>query len=485
MKLNELLALSELGISADGFGNDEITLVTENADSVVPGSIFVCINGKKYNGHLKASEALSRGAALVIGEEELDGMRYVRVPDTRYAVCALSRAFFGRPDRRLKLIGITGTNGKTTTAEYIRHIMTHAGEKCGIIGTLGWDCGDGRVPSERTTPDSFTFFSELKKTVDSGCKFCVTEVSSQALDQRRVDCAEFDLAVLTNIGHDHLDYHKTVRDYVGAKKKLFAAARAVLVNADDAYRDEFTEASAGKSCRLYSAGLNLADYSARSIKPHGGETSYLLFDGSHLERVTVSAPGKIGVYNSLCAAAACMMSGVDIGTAAAALCRLPQVNGRSEMIMSPDGIRICVDYAHTPEALCAILSALRATADGKIITVFGCGGDRDATKRPSMGKTAAAMSDSVILTSDNSRCEDPEKIISDIAAGIKNKTFMFREPDRRRAIELSLKKASRGDTVLIAGKGHENTQTQNGISVRFSDAEVVKEILHIKNSDVF
>ena len=155
------------------------------------------------------------------------------------------------------------------------------------------------------------------------------------------------------------------------------------------------------------------------------------------------------------------------------------------MIMSPDGIRICVDYAHTPEALCAILSALRATADGKIITVFGCGGDRDATKRPSMGKTAAAMSDSVILTSDNSRCEDSEKIISDIAAGIKNKTFLFREPDRRRAIELSLKKASRGDTVLIAGKGHENTQTQNGISVRFSDAEVVKEILHIKNSDVF
>lgn len=485
LKLSELLVLSELGISADVVADAEITLVTEESDSVVPGSIFVCVNGKNYNGHLKAFEAAAKGASLVVGEEDLNMPGYVRVPDARKAVCALSRAFFGRPDRRLKLIGITGTNGKTTTAEYIRHIMMFAGKKCGVIGTLGWACGDGRVPSERTTPDSFTFFSELKKTADSGCEVCAAEVSSQALDQCRVDCAEFDLAVLTNIGHDHLDYHKTVRDYADAKKKLFSIARAGLVNADDAYRDEFT-AVAGKGCRLYGAGANLADYSARNIKPDGrGGTSFILFDGSRLERVTVSAPGKIGVYNSLCAASACMMSGIDIGTAAAALCRLPSVNGRSEMIMSPEGIRVCVDFAHTPEAMGAVLSALRESTGGKIITVFGCGGDRDATKRPVMGRTAASMSDSVILTSDNPRSEEPEKIISDIAAGIKNKTFLFKEPDRRRAIELALKKASCGDTVLIAGKGHETTQTANGISVHFSDAEAVKDILHINNSDVF
>ena len=479
LKLSELLVLSELGISADVVADAEITLVTEESDSVVPGSIFVCVNGKNYNGHLKAFEAAAKGASLVVGEEDLNLPGYVRVPDARKAVCALSRAFFGRPDRRLKLIGITGTNGKTTTAEYIRHIMMFAGKKCGVIGTLGWACGDGRVPSERTTPDSFTFFSELKKTADSGCEVCAAEVSSQALDQCRVDCAEFDLAVLTNIGHDHLDYHKTVRDYADAKKKLFSIARAGLVNADDAYRDEFT-AAAGKGCRLYGAGANLADYSARNIKPDGrGGTSFILFDGSRLERVTVSAPGKIGVYNSLCAASACT------GTAAAALCRLPSVNGRSEMIMSPEGIRVCVDFAHTPEAMGAVLSALRESTGGKIITVFGCGGDRDATKRPVMGRTAASMSDSVILTSDNPRSEEPEKIISDIAAGIKNKTFLFKEPDRRRAIELALKKASCGDTVLIAGKGHETTQTANGISVHFSDAEAVKDILHINNSDVF
>ncbi len=486
LKLSELLVSSELDIDAGSVADADITSVTEEFDSVAPGSIFVCVNGKNYNGHMKAYEAASSGAALVVGEENIDAPRYVRVADARKAVCALSRAFFGKPDKRLKLIGITGTNGKTTTAEYVRHIMTFAGKKCGIIGTLGWDCGDGRVPSERTTPDSFTFFSELKKTADRGCGYCVTEVSSQALSQCRVDCAEFDLAVLTNIGHDHLDYHKTVRDYVAAKKKLFSTAKAGLVNADDAYRDEFAAAADGKTCKLYSAGANLSDYSARSIRSDGkGGSSFILFDGFLPERVSISAPGRIGVYNSLCAASVCMMSGVDAKTAAAALCRLPAVRGRSEMIMSSDGVRVCIDFAHTPEAMSAVLSAIRESTDGKIITVFGCGGDRDATKRPVMGGVASSASDIVILTSDNPRSENPEKIIADIASGVKIKASLFKEPDRHRAIELALEKASAGDTVLVAGKGHEMTQTLKNASVRFSDAETVKDILHIKNSDVF
>lgn len=485
MKLKELIETSELEINADSADDAEITFITEDSEKVVPGSIFVCVNGKNYNGHLKAGEALSKGAALVVGEEETDLPHYVTLNDSRRAVSRLCRAYFGKPDKRLKLIGITGTNGKTSTAEYIRHIMTCSGIKCGVIGTLGWDCGNGRVPSERTTPDSFTFFSELKKTADSGCVFCAAEVSSQALDQHRVDSADFALAVLTNIGHDHLDYHKTVRDYADAKKKLFVAARAGLVNADDAYRDEFAAAADGKTCKLYGAGANLADFSARNIKPNGdGGSSYILFDGTRLERVSVSVPGKIGVYNSLCAASACMMSGVGIADAAAALCRLPPVSGRSEMIMSEEGVRVCVDFAHTPEALGAVLMSLRESCGGKIITVFGCGGDRDATKRPVMGKTAASASDCVILTSDNPRSENEEKITEDIASGIGNKSSLFREPDRKKAIELALQKASRGDTVLIAGKGHETEQIFDGYSVHFNDAETVKNILHTEKTDV-
>lgn len=481
MKLNRLLAEAKLGSAADIDGGSEVCLVTENSESVVPGSIFVCINGKNYNGHLKAAEAAAKGAVLIVGEEDISVPRYLRVENARSAVSSLSRAFFGRPDRRLTLIGITGTNGKTTTAEYIRHILNRTGEKCGVIGTLGWDCGDGRVPSERTTPDSFTFFSELKRTADRGCRFCAAEVSSQALDQCRVDGAAFKLAVLTNIGHDHLDYHKTVREYADAKKKLFSVASMGLVNADDAYRDEFAACLNGRKCGFYSAGVNISDYYAKNIKPcKTGGSSYDLFDGTHLKRVTVSAPGKIGVYNSLCAAAACLMLGADFGDTAEALSCLPGVDGRSEVMTSESGIRICVDFAHTPEALGAVISSLKEGASGKLITVFGCGGERDASKRPVMGRVASAGSDCVILTSDNPRSEDPEKIITDISSGIYNRENLFREPDRRKAIALAISKAQRGDTVLIAGKGHETTQITADGAGHFNDAETVRSLVCVK-----
>lgn len=480
MKLIELIASSGIEAGTDGIDEKDITLVTEESERVTPNSVFVCVNGKNYNGHLKAKEALSKGVPLVIGEENLDIPNYIRTENAREAFGKLSRAYFGFPDKKLCLVGITGTNGKTTTAEYIRFILNRSGRKCGVIGTLGWDCGTKRVPSERTTPDSFTFYSELKRTAENGCGCCVAEISSQALDQSRVNAAEFDLAILTNIGHDHLDYHKTARNYVEAKKKLFTLSSAALINADDAYRDEFAAAFTGKKCKLFSAGMNLADYSARNIKSDArGGSSYILFDGNRLERVYVSAPGKIGIYNTLCAASASMMLGTDISVTAKALEELPDVNGRCEMITSEDGIRVCVDFAHTPEALGSILSALGETASGKIITVFGCGGDRDATKRPVMGRIAMSLSDCVILTSDNPRNEDPEKIISDISSGIRNKAYLFREPDRRRAIMLALNKASCGDTVLIAGKGHETTQLSDGVTEHFSDAEAVREILGI------
>lgn len=481
MKLNRLLAEAKLGSAADIDGGSEVCLVTENSESVVPGSIFVCINGKNYNGHLKAAEVAAKGAVLIVGEEDISVPRYLRVENARSAVSSLSRAFFGRPDRRLTLIGITGTNGKTTTAEYIRHILNRTGEKCGVIGTLGWDCGDGRVPSERTTPDSFTFFSELKRTADRGCRFCAAEVSSQALDQCRVDGAAFKLAVLTNIGHDHLDYHKTVREYADAKKKLFSLASAGLVNADDAYRDEFAACLNGRKCGFYSAGVNISDYYAKNIKSgKTGGSSYDLFDGAHLKRVAVSAPGKIGVYNSLCAASACLMLGADFDDTAEALCCLPGVDGRSEVMTSENGIRICVDFAHTPEALGAVISSLKEGASGRLITVFGCGGERDASKRPVMGRVAYAGSDCVILTSDNPRSEDPEKIITDISSGIHNRENLFREPDRRKAIALALSKAQRGDTVLIAGKGHETTQITADGTEHFNDAETVRSLVCVK-----
>lgn len=467
MKLFSLLA--ELGV-APTVPDAEITGITDSLASVSPGTLFVSLHGGR-----EVEAALAGGAAAVVCEEDFPFDGVIRVPASRTAFSRLCAAYFGHPDRRLRLIGITGTNGKTTTARYIKHILESAGHRCAVIGTLGADVGAGEQPTGYTTPDAAVFFRALADAVKNRFEYCVCEVSSQALAQSRVDGAGFHLGIFTNIGSDHLDYHKTVGKLVEAKTRLCGLSERMLLNADDAYCEQFAEAAKGKKIWFYSCRAVLSDYAAKNIRQDPEAVRYILFNGSAVKRVSVPAIGMFSVYNSLCAAAAAMIEGVPLEEAAESLGTLPQIPGRAQMI-EKQGIRFCVDYAHTPDALSEILTALRPGTGGRLITVFGCGGDRDQAKRPVMGEIAARLSDEVILTSDNPRGEDPLKIIADIKSKLHGKNAVFCEPDRRKAIALAYTKASPGDTVLVAGKGHETYQLAGEEKLPFSDTEEIESL---------
>ena len=451
----------------------EITNITDDPKKTQPGSRFVCIRGSRTNGAGHAAQALSRGAAAVVAEEPV-AENTVMVENSRLAFSRLCAAFYGRPDQKLRLIGITGTNGKTTTAHYIRFLLERTGHACSLIGTLGADTGAGETPTGYTTPTPDTFFSALADAVAGGSEYCVCEVSSQALAQYRVDGADFRLGIFTNVGSDHLDYHKTVSKLVEAKSRLYTLSDTMLLNADDAYCDVFAEMAKGRGY-LYSCRPVLCDFAAKNVRLHGYGSDYILFDGKTPQRVSVNAPGMFSVYNSLCAASACLLEGVPMEKISSLLGELPQVPGRMQRI-EKNGVTFCVDFAHTPDALSAALAALRPCTEGKLIVVFGCGGDRDKTKRPVMGRIAAALADEVILTSDNPRSEDPLAIIKDIKGSLGRKAAVFCEPDRENAIRLAYRKASPGDVILVAGKGHETMQIVGERQLPFSDAGVIRSL---------
>ena len=469
LKLSSLLS----GIGVRPVQPDaDIVNVTDEINNTREGSLFVCIKGEKTNGHYLAGEALKRGAAAVICEEPVEAAFAYRVENSRSAFSSLCSVFFGRPDLKLRLIGITGTNGKTTTACYIRFFLEKLGHKCAFIGTLGADTGEESRSTGYTTPKPDVFFEELAKAVSEGCEYCVCEVSSQALAQRRVDGAKFNLGVFTNIGTDHLDYHKTVSKLVEAKTRLCELSEIMLINADDAYSENFIQASGEKRVYLYSCRSVLSDYTAKNIRCAENGSDFILFSSPSLTKVHVPYPGMCSVYNVLAAAASCMALGEKADDIAPLVPMLPQVPGRLQLI-EKNGVRVCVDFAHTPDALAAVIGALKISGRGRLITVFGCGGCRDKRKRPLMGETAARYSDEVIITSDNPRDEDPDDIIKDIKSGIKRKNRIFTEPDRARAISLALNKAFPGDTVLIAGKGNEDYQISGREKKHFSDLEEI------------
>ena len=467
MKLSSLLG--ELG-AAPAENDAEITLVTDDPARACPGALLAVTGRADAQTRQAAARALSLGAA-VVASDDADIPGAVRTPNPRLAYGVLCAAFFGHPDRKMKLIGITGTNGKTTTAWYIRHLLESAGAKCAVIGTLGADTGEGNEPTGYTTPPPDVFCAALAKAAAAGSGYCVCEVSSQALAQYRAHGVRFRVGAMTNIGSDHLDYHKTVARLVEAKTRLCALSDAMLVNADDAYADAFLT-SAGGEAKLYSCRNVLSDYAAKNIRLTADGADYILFDGNVPVKTHIPAPGMFSVYNSLCAAGACMMLGLSPETLGKAMGSLPAVPGRMQTIQK-NGVRFCVDFAHTPQALQQALTALRQGTGGKLIAVFGCGGDRDRTKRPVMGRIAERGADCVILTSDNPRSEDPARILEDIRAGIKNKRNVFTEPDRKKAIRLAYEKAAPGDTVLVAGKGHETYQIVGERTLPFSDTEVI------------
>ena len=472
MLLRELL--QEIGRDVP-FGGAEIVSVTDIVEEVRPGSLFVAVEGGRNDGHLLVRQALARGAAAVVTGRPTGAEHEIVVEDPRKVLGLLCAGFYGHPDRRMKLIGITGTNGKTTTAEYLKTLLERTGRRCGVIGTLGCGAGEERTETGYTTPGAPAFFAALRRMADAGCGYCAAEVSSQALSQYRVEAATFSLGVLTNLGRDHLDYHGTPAAYAEAKSRLFRLSEAALLNADDACLGQMAAAAEGKTCFTYSVKRRDADFCVTELWETSEGFDFTVAAAGEQARLRLPAVCGFTVYNALAAVAAAALCGVPLRQAAAALDPLPEVKGRMQRI-SGGGITVYIDFAHTPEALSGALRGLRRT-EGRVITVFGCGGGRDRGKRPRMGRAAAALSDAVIVTSDNPREEAPEAIIGEILSGVADRDRVTVEPDRERAITLAVGMARQGDRILIAGKGHEEYQIVSDQKIPFSDEAVVRRLL--------
>lgn len=474
MKLSQLLK----GIEVSGGYNDaEITDVTQDSRNITKGCLFVCIKGNTFDGHSAAAQALQKGAAAVLVERDLGLDAQVITPNTRAVYSAVCANFFGRPAERLRLVGITGTNGKTTTAFLIKQILDSLGKKTGLIGTVQNMVGSEVYPAKFTTPDPYELQSLFALMVKAGCEFCVMEVSSQALAQGRVNGIEFEVGAFTNLTQDHLDYHKTFENYFAAKRLLFENCRTAVTNADDPHGLAITNGLACKTVS-YAVNTNNADFVAKNVRFKTTGVDYDLVCDD-IARVRCPIPGRFSVYNSLCAAAVCVTLGFELHSVIASLENSHGVKGRIEVVPTPGtDYTVIIDYAHSPDGLDNIISSLREIATGRIVTVFGCGGDRDKTKRPKMGKIAAELSDYCVVTSDNPRSEDPTAIINDILEGMKGVSTPFTVVENRKeAIRFAMENAKKNDIILLAGKGHETYQILPTGTIHFDEREAVRDIL--------
>jgi UDP-N-acetylmuramoyl-L-alanyl-D-glutamate--2,6-diaminopimelate ligase len=477
----------------------EVTGVACDSRAVRPGDLFVCLEGLTADGHRFAAQAVSRGAALVVARRDPEPAvtaPLLLVPDTREALARLAAAFHGYPSRRLQLIGVTGTNGKTTITHFLTAIAEAAGRSTGRIGTVGYDYAGRHVDAPHTTPEATVLNGLLREMVDHGVTFCAMEVSSHALDQRRVFDLDFAAVLFTNLTRDHLDYHHDFETYYQAKRRLF---RRLERGNDPAAGVERDPAAAGRDPVAVinaddPAGRRLAGESDRPVVTFGVETpadyrgviERLDGDGTSLRIETPRGPivtrlrmvGPFNVANAVGAAAATLELGIPAEAVAAGLAGLTGVPGRMERVDRGQPFLVLVDYAHTPDALQRVLEATRAATTGRLLVVFGCGGDRDRTKRPIMGRLATSIADRTFITSDNPRSEDPAAIVAEIEAGAREGGGAFQVIlDRGTAIEEALRSAEPGDSVVVAGKGHEPYQILGERTIHFDDRETAAAIL--------
>lgn len=455
----------------------EITNVTDNSSKVRRQGLFVCIKGNSFDGHDFAQKAMDRGAVAVICERDIGIKNSIIVEDSRKAYAQICSAFYSKAHKKLRMIAVTGTNGKTTTSYIIKKILESSGLKTGLIGTVNVTIGKERYPADLTTPDPVDLHRYLMLMNIAGCDACVMEVSSQALEQERVYGINFDCAVFTNLSPEHLDYHKSMQNYARAKSKLFEMSKVSVINSDDEYAPLMLRSSAGKTY-TYGTDEN-ADFGAEKICLSADGVDYSLSYKGKAYRVAFPGMGIFSVSNSLAAVSAASVLGVDIPKAIREAERFEGISGRMEKIDNSFGINIIIDYAHTPASLENAAKTLKEIYDGRLITVFGCGGDRDKDKRPMMGKIACENSDFVFITSDNPRTENPEMIINDILSGINTKNY-YRITDRKLAIKSALYSAVKGDTVLIAGKGHEKYQIIGNQKIYFNEREIIRKLLEDK-----
>ena len=468
--------LSALNIPYKGEDKD-IEYITDDSRLCRENTVFIC----HKNAHGYAVDALSRGAVLIVSDYSFEGDS-IKVYDTRKAFAILSAAFFGNCHKGLRLIGVTGTNGKTTTASMIHTVLTVAGKKCGLIGSVSNNTCDGESASELTTPDCFSLHRMLYRMKNAGAEFCVIEASSQGLCQQRLYGLHFESAVLTNFASDHLDYHKTIENYKKAKLMLFENADVGIVNYDDAAKQDFIDALKGKSI-TYSLSDNSATYTAKCIEYRENTTGYAFVGDSIIHRIKLNVPGSFNVSNSLSAIAACLEADVSLFECAEGLRQFYSVKGRMELVDVPAPFTVIIDYAHTEDSLRKSLLFLKSIKKGRLITVFGCGGDRDREKRGKMGAVVGELSDFVVVTSDNPRHEDPSEIINDILSGMKkSKKNIYIHENRKKALEYALQRAGKNDIIFLAGKGHETSQQIGDEKIPFDEREIVKAFFLNENS---
>lgn len=474
MKLCDLL--QDIPVISSAVDLDtEIREVRYNSREVQPGDLFVAIRGFATDGHAYIGMALEKGAVAVICEEAGIGIPAVVVENARAVLADLAGNRFGHPSQKLKMIGVTGTNGKTTTTTLIKHILECQGYKVGLIGTNQNMIGDAVIPTERTTPESYELQALFARMVEAGCTHCVMEVSSHSLVLDRVRGVHFATGVFTNLTQDHLDFHKTMESYREAKAKLFSLCDQGVINLDDPVADKML-ADADCSCIRFSAEKDEADLSAKNIVLGASGVEFVAAEKGSIVRVALGIPGRFSVENALAAMGACLTLGVSLEACAAALGTAQGVKGRAEVVPTDTDYTVLIDYAHAPDGVSNILRTVRGFAEGRVIALFGCGGDRDKTKRPIMGSIAATLADHCIVTSDNPRTEEPQAIIDDILTGMQDaKVPVDVICDRVQAIHHAMDIAQAGDVIVLMGKGHETYQEIHHVKHHMDEREIIAD----------
>ena len=481
MKLEELLKGVAI-ISSKGDMDVEINGIAYDSRKIKKGNLFICVSGYTKDGHSYINDALRKGAEAILVEKDVDvaGAAVVKVPSCRAAMPLLALNFYGNPTQKLRLVGITGTNGKTTTSYLIKSIIEANGQKTGLLGTISTQIGDKVFVSSRTTPEALDLHSLFREMADSSIDYAVMEVSSHSLELGRVEGCNFQTGVFTNLTQDHLDFHKTIENYRNAKKKLFHMTKgANIINIDDEHGRMIADEIETLGKKLITYGIdNKADIMAKNIDISAKGVGFTLVTPEYDIELNIRIPGKFSVYNALAAASVAYAEGISKEVIREGLNKVDNVPGRSEILKTDTPYTVIVDYAHTPDGLQNILASVKEYAKGRIITLFGCGGDRDRDKRPIMGEIAGGMSDYCIVTSDNPRSEVPMDIINQVEAGIKSTDCDYICIENRRdAIQYALKMAGIDDIVLLAGKGHETYQVLKDRTIPFDERDIVEELL--------
>ncbi|MBP8641119.1 MAG: UDP-N-acetylmuramoyl-L-alanyl-D-glutamate--2,6-diaminopimelate ligase [Oscillospiraceae bacterium] len=478
MKLKELLMDVEV-IESNADMETEIGDISYDSRKTNQNDLFVAIRGFESDGHGFVGAAVKAGASVVLCEEKpLVKIPYILVKNSREALALVSRNYFKNPTAQMKLIGVTGTNGKTTTTMLLKHVIEQCyGDKTGLIGTNQNMIGEKVVPTERTTPESYELQKLFREMADEGCKYVVMEVSSHSLVLERVAGLRFEVAVFTNLTQDHLDFHKSMEEYAGAKALLFERCNKAAINMDDEWGGYMSQRA---KCPVfgYSEKKLEADLVAKDIRLSPSNVKFCALAMNSLERVSLEIPGKFSVYNAMSVISAGLLLGLPLNEVCESLKTAKGVKGRVEVVPSPEDYTILIDYAHTPDALENVIRSMKEVTADRVVVLFGCGGDRDKTKRPIMGEIATTFSDYAIITSDNPRTEVPADIISDILAGVKAPKNRFKViEDRTEAIAFAIDSHMEGDVIILAGKGHETYQIIGKTKYHMDEREIVAEHL--------